>query len=153
MGINLYILNYTLVQKRIKEGAPNEWATVLLRMAMMEAAQKAAKKIKAKCLITGESLSQVASQTIENINCAQSRLKIPVMRPLIGMDKFCIMKYARDIGTYDVSIQPFVDCCALFSPEHPVLYGDVTQANTLYESLEIEPLIDDALKNYELVKC
>jgi thiamine biosynthesis protein ThiI len=153
MGIHLYILNFMQVQQRIKEKSPQEWATVLLRMAMMEAAEKAARKTKAKCLITGESLSQVASQTIENINCTQSRLKLPVMRPLIGMDKYCIMDHARKIGTYEVSIQPFVDCCTLFSPEHPVLYGEVAQANALYEALDVTPLIDDALNNYELVKC
>ena len=122
-------------------------------MAMMEAAEKAARKIKWKCLITGESMSQVASQTIENMTCTQSRIKLPVIRPLIGFSKEDIIKKARQIGTYDVSIQPYQDCCTLFSPQHPVLHGDVTEANELYEKLEIEPLIDEALDGYELVKC
>jgi tRNA uracil 4-sulfurtransferase len=152
MGINLYIINFTKAQMRIKECAPAPWTTVLLRMAMMEAAEKAARKIKCKCLITGESLSQVASQTIENMTCTQSRVKLPVIRPLIGFNKEEIIKKARQIGTYDISIQPYQDCCTLFSPQHPVLHGDVIEANELYEKLEIGSLIDEALEGYELVK-
>jgi thiamine biosynthesis protein ThiI len=152
MGIRLYILNFTIVQKRIKEKSPEEWITVLLRMAMMEAAEKAARKIKCKCLITGESLSQVASQTIENLSCTQSLIKLPVIRPLIGMCKENIIKIAQKIGTYEVSIQPFNDCCTVFSPKHPVIYGDPAKAINLYKSLELEPLIDESLKNYELIK-
>jgi thiamine biosynthesis protein ThiI len=150
MGIRLYILNFTQVQQRIKERAPAEWVTVILRMAMMEAAEKAARKIKCKCLITGESLSQVASQTIENITCSESRIKLPVLRPLIGMDKENIIRKAERLGTYEVSILPYIDCCTLFSPTHPVLHGEPEEAGAIYESLELEPLIEDALKNYEI---
>jgi tRNA uracil 4-sulfurtransferase len=150
IGVRLYTLNFTQVQQRIKERTPAEWTTVILRMAMMEAAEKAAGKIKSKCLITGESLSQVASQTIENLRCTTSRIKLPVLRPLIGMDKEYIIRKAEKIGTYEVSIQPYADCCTLFSPEHPILHGGVEQANAIYESLEIEPLIDEALSNYEI---
>nr|AGS52389.1 thiamine biosynthesis protein thiI [uncultured bacterium contig00077] len=153
MGIHLYILCFTPVQTRIKEKAPPEWSTVLLRMAMMEAAEKAAVKIKAKCLITGESLSQVASQTIENLNCTGSRLKLPVLRPLIGMDKEGIIKISEKIGAFETSIEPHTDCCTLFTPKHPILRGDVEEANALYESLELQALIDEALAGYELVKC
>jgi thiamine biosynthesis protein ThiI len=152
MGIDLYILNFAQVQTRIKERAPQMWTTVLLRMAMMEAAEKAALKIKSKCLITGESLSQVASQTIENISCTQSRIKLPVLRPLIGMSKESIIRESERIGAYNVSIQPYEDCCVLFSPPHPILHGDADEARALYETLELQPLIDDALQNYELVK-
>lgn len=149
-GVRNFILNFTQVQMRIKEKAPPPWVTVLLRMAMMEAAEKAARKLKCKCLITGESLSQVASQTIENLSCTQSRIKLPVIRPLIGMSKDHIINEARYIGTYDISIKPFKDCCMLFSPKHPVLYGNIEEANRLYEALELEPLIDEALAEYEV---
>jgi thiamine biosynthesis protein ThiI len=77
---------------------------------------------------------------------------LPVLRPLIGFSKENIIKEAQQIGTYKVSIQPFIDCCTLFNPPHPVLRGNVQEANTLYEALELEPLIDEALENYELVK-
>ena len=152
MGVRLYILNFTKVQTRIKERSPQPWMTVLLRMAMMEAAEKTAIAIKSKCLITGESLSQVASQTIENLSCTQSRIKLPVLRPLIGFSKEDIILKAKRIGTFDTSIEPYEDCCVLFTPPHPVLYGNVTEANTLYETLELEPLIDEALQTCEFVK-
>jgi len=152
MGIRLYILNFIKVQTRIKEKAPFPWSTVLLRMAMMEAAEKTAAKIKCKCLITGESLSQVASQTIENLTCTQNRIKLPVLRPLIGVNKEDIINSAKKIGTYNVSIQPYKDCCVLFNPAHPVLRGDFMEANAIYEELNLGELIDDALQNYELVK-
>ena len=150
IGIRLYTLNFTHVQQRIKERTPVEWTTVILRMAMMEAAEKAAKKTKCKCLITGESLSQVASQTIENLRCTENRINLPVLRPLIGMDKEYIIRKAETIGTYEVSILPYADCCTLFSPEHPILHGGFEQANAIYESLEIEPLIEEALNSYDI---
>jgi len=152
MGMRLYILNFTKVQMRIKERAPFAWTTILLRMAMMDAAQKAAFKIKSKCLITGESLSQVASQTIENLTCTESRIMLPVIRPLIGFCKEDIIQKARLIGTYETSILPHQDCCMLFSPPHPVIHGDVKEANELYEKLELDDLIDESLSNYELIK-
>jgi thiamine biosynthesis protein ThiI len=153
MGIDLYILNFAQIQMRIKEKAPAAWATVLLRMAMMEAAEKISTLTRCKCLITGESLSQVASQTVENLSCSQSRIKLPVLRPLIGMSKESIMKEAKRIGTFEVSIQPHEDCCTLFTPKHPVLYGNPIEANKLYERLELEALMEEAMSNYETVKC
>jgi thiamine biosynthesis protein ThiI len=153
LGIRLYTLGFTKVQQRIKERAPLPWATVLLRMAMMEGAEKIARRIKAACLITGESLSQVASQTIENINCTQSRTGLPVLRPLIGMDKESIIRKAEAIGTYETSILPYEDCCVLFSPPHPVLRGSPVEAAAYYEALELSPLIDEALAEAVMEKC
>jgi len=153
MGVRLYVVGFTKVQMRIKESAPLPWATVLLRMAMMDCAEKIALKIKNKCLITGESLSQVASQTIENLNCTQSAVTLPVLRPLIGMDKDAITRKAEQIGTYRTSIEPYEDCCVLFSPPHPVLRGDLDEAAGLYQALELEPLIAEALRECETVKC
>ena len=152
MEIKLFILNFTKVQMRIKEKAPANWTTILLRMAMMEAAEKAAKKSKCKCIITGESLSQVASQTIENLTCTQNRISLPVLRPLIGFNKEDIIKYAQHIGTFETSILPYEDCCTLFNPAHPILYGNVSEANSIYETLELQPLIKEAIENYELEK-
>jgi thiamine biosynthesis protein ThiI len=152
LGIRLYVAGFTPVQQRIKERAPPAWTTVLLRMAMMEAAEKIARKLRAKCLITGESLSQVASQTVENISCTQSRIKLPVLRPLIGMDKETIIRKAEAIGTYETSILPYEDCCVLFSPPHPVLRGDPEEAGRLYEALELEKLLDEALAAAEVEK-
>jgi thiamine biosynthesis protein ThiI len=152
LGTGLYIIGFTAVQKRIKERAPEAWLTVLLRMAMMESAERIALARGSKCLITGESLSQVASQTIENIACTESRIRLPVLRPLIGMDKHSIIRMAESLGTYRVSILPYQDCCVLFSPPHPVLRGKSGEANALYESLDLGDLIGEALNTAEIVK-
>jgi thiamine biosynthesis protein ThiI len=152
MGISLYIIGFTKVQMRIKERAPLPWNTVLLRMAMMDCAEKIARKIKSKCLITGESLSQVASQTIENITCTESLATLPVLRPLIGMDKESIIRKAEQIGSYQTSIEPHQDCCVLFSPPRPILRGNPAEAVTLYESLELDSLIEEALGECEKKK-
>jgi thiamine biosynthesis protein ThiI len=122
-------------------------------MAMMDCAERLAKFRRHKCLVTGESLSQVASQTIENITCTGSRLELPVLRPLIGMDKEEIIRIAESLGTYKVSILPYEDCCVLFSPPHPVLRGDPVEANRLYEGLELDALIDKALDERVTEKC
>lgn len=153
-GINLklFVLSFTATQKLIKEKSPKSWSTVLLRMAMMEAASLLARREKCRCLVTGESLSQVASQTIENIACSESQAALPVLRPLIGMDKEAITKKAIEIGTYPISILPYTDCCALFSPEHPVLRGKPDEAARLYSNLELSSLILTALKEAEVYK-
>ncbi|GHT81344.1 putative tRNA sulfurtransferase [Spirochaetia bacterium] len=153
MGIRLYTVSFTDVQMRIKERSPAAWTTVLLRMAMMECAEKLAKNQHHTCLVSGESLSQVASQTIENITCTQSRITIPVLRPLIGMDKLDIIRAAESIGTYETSILPYADCCVLFSPPHPVLRGNPEEAGALYEKLELTDLIDEALRSRTAEKC
>ncbi|MDR2370523.1 MAG: tRNA 4-thiouridine(8) synthase ThiI [Treponema sp.] len=153
MGIRLYTAGFTKVQMRIRERAPLPWTTVLLRMAMMEYAEKLAGKLKSRCLITGESLSQVASQTVENIRCIQERTRLPVFRPLIGMDKEEIIRTAVSIGAYETSILPFEDCCVLFSPPHPVLRGEPAEAVKLYEELDAGSLIDEALGEAVMEKC
>ncbi|MDR2404058.1 MAG: tRNA 4-thiouridine(8) synthase ThiI [Spirochaetaceae bacterium] len=153
LGMRLYTVGFTPVQLRIRDGAPEAWTTILLRMAMMECAEKLAKKRHDRCLITGESLSQVASQTIENISCIQSRTVLPVLRPLIGMDKDRIIHLGEAIGTYRTSILPYEDCCVLFSPPHPVLRGDPAEAGRLYESLALGDLIDSALRENVMERC
>jgi hypothetical protein len=119
LGLRLHSVGFAKAQARIRERAPLPWATVLLRMAMMDCAEKIARASKSKCLITGESLSQVASQTVENLACTQSRIALPVLRPLIGSDKEAITRQAEKIGTYGISIEPHADCCALFTPAAP----------------------------------
>jgi len=151
-GLRLHSVCLTAVQARIKDGSPAPWATVLLRMAMMECAERIALTLGCRCLITGESLSQVASQTVENLACTQSRVSLPVFRPLIGTDKEGIIRKAERIGTYATSIEPHDDCCALFSPPHPILRGDPAEAGRLYAALELEPLIAEALAGRETAR-
>jgi len=147
LGIRFFSVSFTALQTRIKERSPEAWRTVLLRMAMMDCAQRLALRRGIKCLISGESLSQVASQTIENISCTESRVTLPVLRPLIGMNKEEIIACAERIGTYETSIQPYQDCCVLFTPPHPVIKGDPVEAGKLYDALEAEPLIEQALED------
>jgi thiamine biosynthesis protein ThiI len=153
MGIRLHTVSFTAVQTRIKGRAPEAWRTILLRMAMMECAEKLAGARRIKCLVSGESLSQVASQTLENIACTENRITIPVLRPLIGMDKEEIIRIAEKIGTYETSILPYQDCCVLFSPPHPILRGNIKEANALYEDQELSPLINEALQQRVTEKC
>jgi thiamine biosynthesis protein ThiI len=152
LGIRLWTLGFTEVQQRIKAGVREEWTTVMLRMAMMEAAEKLARRIRAKCLITGDSLSQVASQTVENLSCAESLTRLPVLRPLIGADKEEIIRLARTIGTYETSILPYEDCCVLFSPAHPVLRGGVDEARGYYRGLDLTGEIDRVLSGAVMEK-
>jgi thiamine biosynthesis protein ThiI len=153
LGIRLHTLNFTPVQKRIQTRAPSEWHTILLRMAMMDAAEKLAGRRRCACLITGESLSQVASQTIENIACTESRVKLPVLRPLIGMDKEKIIRLAGTIGTYETSILPYEDCCLLFSPPHPVIRGNREEALCLYQGLTLVETLEQAIREGITENC
>jgi thiamine biosynthesis protein ThiI len=153
MGVRLHIVSFTKVQMRIKEKCPLPWTTVLLRMAMMECAGRIACAQKLSCIITGESLSQVASQTLENIACIASRSSLPVLRPLIGLDKEEITKVSRAIGAYETSILPYEDCCVLFSPPHPVLRANPAEAARLYEALDLGPLLEEALSEETVKDC
>lgn len=149
LGLRLTTIPFTAVQLRIKEKAPAAWTTVLSRMAMMEVAERLARVLKARCLVTGESLGQVASQTIENMECTASRAQMPVLRPLIAVDKQDTVRMAKEIGTYETSILPYADCCVIFSPKHPILRAPLAEATALYESLELGPLLEEAFAGRE----
>lgn len=153
-GITTYlnIIPFTDVQMKIKEKAPEAWSTLILRVCMMKVANILAKRCNAKCIITGESVGQVASQTIQNMTVTEHFSEFPLLRPLCGMDKEEIIKDAYFIDTYETSILPYEDCCVLFSPRHPVLRGTVEQAEEIYKSLEVDDLINEAYNNREIVK-
>ncbi len=147
---HINIIPFTDVQMRIKQKSPEEWSTLLLRMCMMKTACILAEKIDAKCLITGESLGQVASQTVENMAVTESACNIPLLRPLVGLDKQEIISTAVEIGTYETSILPYEDCCTLFSPKHPIIHARITEALKLYNDLECEDLLLQAFENREV---
>lgn len=116
---------------------------------MMRIAEKIANKNGLQALITGESLGQVASQTIEGLNATNSAVSLPVFRPLIGLDKTDIVEMSRDIETYKISIQPFEDCCTVFLPKHPVTKPKLKDIEKSEEELDVEALIIDAIENME----
>lgn len=153
-GITTYlnVIPFTEVQMRIKERAPDSWSTLMLRVCMMKLANRLTRRCNAKCIITGESVGQVASQTIENMTVTEHFAEFPLLRPLCGMDKEEIIKDSYFIGTYDISILPYEDCCVLFSPRHPVLRATSEEAEKIYSSLEVEQLIDKAYKEREIIK-
>lgn len=119
-GIKLHIVNFTQIQKYIYEKCPHDELTVIMRRYMMKIAQEVAQKAEATALITGESLAQVASQTMQSLNVTDEVCHMSVFRPLIGMDKVDIIQIAQKIGTFETSILPFEDCCTIFVAKHPV---------------------------------
>ena len=148
----LNIVSFTDIQNRIKAKAPHSYLTLMMRLCMMKIANMVSEKIDAQCIITGESIPQVASQTIENISIVDNVAKYPVLRPLIGMNKEEIIKEARALGSYETSIIPYDDCCSLFAPKHPILYAKQELAMSIYEKMEIEEFLKDAFEKREVKK-
>lgn len=148
-GLILRVVSFTEIQKVIKAKAPSNATTLMMRAAMMEVAHRLAIKISANCIVTGESLGQVASQTAENIRFTQNGTNLAVLRPLIGMDKEDTIMIARKLGTYTISILPFEDCCVLFSPKHPVLKADFEGSRSCYRALGLDSYIEEAIASTE----
>ena len=117
-SIAFFCVPFTEIQEEIRNNCPEEFFTIIMRRLMMEIAQRICEKEECLALVTGESVGQVASQTMNAIACTDAVCKIPVFRPLIGMDKTEIVEIARKIDTFDISIQPFEDCCTVFTPRH-----------------------------------
>jgi tRNA uracil 4-sulfurtransferase len=147
----LHVVNFTPVLARIKEKGREEEVTLLLRACMMRFTNMLAERRGGECLITGESLGQVASQTVESIHFTGMLSELPVFRPLIGMNKEEIIAIARKIGTFDTSNLPYEDCCVLFSPEHPLIHPDANRMKRAYDCLSVETILADALGSAELV--
>lgn len=151
-GITLHVVNFTPVLARIKEKARNEEVTLILRACMMRFATLLAARRGGECLITGESLGQVASQTVESIAFTGALSGLPVFRPLIGLNKEEIIATARKIGTFDTSNLPYADCCVLFSPTHPLIHPQLSRMKRAYECLAIDALLAEALEAAEIVE-
>ncbi len=152
ISTHLNIVPFTEVQMKIKKKAPGPWTTLMLRLCMMQVANMISDRIGADCIITGESLAQVASQTVENLSVTESFARKPLLRPLVGLDKEEIIETAIQIGSYPVSILPYEDCCVLFSPRHPVLRAGIEEAKEIYRSMEIDELVEKAYEERTVVK-
>ncbi len=150
--LNLYVVPFTDIQVKIREKAPAAQTTLLSRACMMRIATYQAYRRKANSLVTGESLSQVASQTAESIRFTGHFSELPVFRPLVGMDKEWIVAKAREIGTFETSILPYEDCCVVFSPKHPVIRPDFAELRDSYDSLGIEEDLRTAVRTAEVLK-
>lgn len=148
--IEMITVPFTKIQEEIKEKCQEEYFTIIMRRFMMKIAEIIAKKYGCLALVTGESLGQVASQTLEAISCTNAIVDIPIFRPLIGMDKEEIISIARKIDTFKTSIEPYEDCCTIFTPKHPKTKPNLTDVLTEENKLSFESLVKFAVDNVEI---
>ena len=151
-GINLYIVSFTHIQEAIHKNCPEEFMITLMRRFMMRIAERLAKRLGDQAIITGESLGQVASQTIESITSSNSVVEnLPVLRPLIMFDKLDIIEISKKIDTYDISVLPYEDCCTVFLPKFPAIKPNLEKVIQAESRLNVEDLIAEALDNIERI--
>lgn len=148
--LKISIVNLLNIQQQIAEKCPEDEMTILSRRFMMKISEAIASQNRCHALITGESIGQVASQTIQGLVATDESVNMPVMRPLIALDKVDIIDISKDIGTYDTSILPFEDCCTVFLPKHPVTKPKLERILESESLVDVEGLVEDALENLEV---
>ena len=150
--LTVHVVPFTAIQEELRRSCPEEMFTLVMRRFMMRIAQRVAKRCGAKALVTGESLGQVASQTMDAMTVTGQVVSIPVLRPVVGMDKEEIVQISRKIGTYDTSILPYEDCCTIFTPRHPRLRPTVEEAEAAEAGLDIEAMVQAAVDGIERIR-
>ena len=150
--IKLHIVNFTEIQESIYKNIPHEYLITIMRRMMYRISEKLAHKNNCKIIINGESIGQVASQTLTSMSCINSVISMPVIRPVACLDKLEIIDLARNIDTYDTSILPYEDCCTIFVPDHPVINPSIEKCIEYEKLIDVDNLIEDALKNVETIK-
>ena len=150
--LTVFIVPFTEIQEEIRRNCPEDHFTLIMRRFMMRLADMLAKELKCKALVTGECLGQVASQTMDALRVSGDVTDLPVLRPLIGMDKEEIVRIARHIGTFDTSILPYEDCCTVFTPRHPKTKPNVEEVREMEAVLDIEGLCQRAMAEREMIK-
>ena len=148
----VHIVPFTEIQEEIRRKCPEEFFTLIMRRFMMRISQAIARRAGAHALVTGESLGQVASQTMLALGVTEDVVTLPVLRPLIGMDKVEIIRIAREIGTFDTSILPYEDCCTVFTPRHPAIRPQVEDVRAAEAALDVEALVAKALEGEQWVR-
>ena len=149
-GLTLHVVSVTHIQEEIHKKCPEEMMITLLRRFMMRIAEKLCEKTGAQCIVTGESLGQVASQTIEGMTSSNAVVNnVPVLRPLVGFDKTEIIERAREIGTYETSVLPYEDCCTVFLPKHPLIKPKLEKVEQAEAALDVNGLITEAFSSME----
>lgn len=151
-SFRLIVAPFTAIQKAIRQSCPEELYVTIMRRMMFRIAEKVAHREGALALLTGESLGQVASQTLESIAVINRVVELPVLRPVISWDKTEIIELARKIGTYEISIQPYEDCCTLFVPRHPATKPRLEKVERAEENLDVEGLMQECLDNLETIE-
>lgn len=150
--MKIHVINLLPIQEQIVQNCPEEETTILVRRFMMQIGERIARRSGCMMLITGENLGQVASQTAEALVVTDACVQMPVMRPLIAMDKVDIMDKAMEIGTYEKSIEPYEDCCTVFLPKHPTTKPRLAQIEASEALLDVEGLVNAAVKSEEIVR-
>jgi thiamine biosynthesis protein ThiI len=148
-GMNVYVVPFTKIQEEIHKKCPEEYMITLMRRFMMRIAERLAIKLGDQAIITGESLGQVASQTIESMTSSNSVVSMPVLRPLVAFDKIDIIDISRKIDTYNTSILPYEDCCTVFLPKYPLIKPNLEKVIKVESALNVEELIEEAMNNIE----
>ena len=142
-NIKIYLVPFQKIQMEVKAKAPANYRVLLYRRLMLQIAEKIVEREDCGALVTGESLGQVSSQTLANMKITEEGVKIPVLRPLIGMDKEEIIEIAQKIGTFDISIKPQEDCCTLFVPKHQTAKGDLETTKELEKKIDAKSLVEE----------
>ncbi|MBE7007714.1 MAG: tRNA 4-thiouridine(8) synthase ThiI [Ruminococcaceae bacterium] len=150
--MRLQIVPFTEIQEEIRRKCPEDFFTLIMRRFMMRIAQQCADEAHAKAIVTGECLGQVASQTMEALSVTEDVVSLPVLRPLIGMDKEEIVRISRKIGTFDTSILPYEDCCTVFTPRHPKTKPHLDEVREAESALDVGALCARAMENREFVR-
>ena len=150
--VKLHAINFTDIQEAILKNCPHEYLVTIMRRMMYRISERIAKKNNCKVLINGESIGQVASQTLTSMAAINCVTKLPVIRPVACLDKLDIIEIAKNIDTYDTSILPFEDCCTIFVPDHPVINPTEESASEYEKSFDFENLISDAVYNENIIK-
>ena len=150
--IKLHIVNFTNIQESIYKNIPHEYLITIMRRMMYRISERLAKRNNCKVIINGESIGQVASQTLTSISCINNVTNMPVIRPVACLDKLEIIDLAKKIGTYETSILPYEDCCTIFVPEHPVINPTIEKCIEYETLINVDELINDAIKNIETIK-
>ena len=152
LNTTLYLVPLLKIQEKIMEQVPEKFRVVFFRRYMMMIANDVAKKITALALITGDSIGQVSSQTLSNIYVVSEASELPIIRPLAGMNKEEIINKAKKINTYDLSIEPYEDCCSFFVPAHPSTKSKLFDINRINKKLDLNKLYIETTKNIEIIK-
>lgn len=150
--IKLHVIKFTDIQRAILQNCPKEYLITIMRRMMYRITERVARMNNAKVIVNGESIGQVASQTLTSMNVINEVVKIPVIRPVACFDKLEIIDIAKKIDTYETSILPFEDCCTIFVPEHPVINPTFECAREYEKAFDFETMIYDAIKNHEVIK-
>ena len=150
--LTVHVVPFAEIQEEIRRSCPEDHFTLIMRRFMMRLADALAHELGCGALVTGECLGQVASQTMAALAVSEDAATLPVLRPLIGMDKEDIVRIARHIGTFDTSILPYEDCCTVFTPRHPKTKPHVEEVREMEQALDVAGLVRRAMENRDIVK-